>query len=521
MIVAKTSDGESQTAPVLVRAGRSCHRGRCGDVHVAPFNFNVSGSAMHDSPQLAEFLGPKLWKQKSSWDKAGRGFVSVVRLPSGKVAAVSEGRRLSAQRQGRPMVAVLLDALVALFLFCAVMLSSFVFACAIVRVCAARSIANWLQYRYIRCVGQKFCFWPSVSRSSDRRHQTDGTKTRKLISRLCKTSTRRVVVVALFAFIVSEAAWELFKIRSITAPFWGPAAAPEVVGGQFSRFTLMVMTYEARKNLLGWYIRHYSECPSVGEILIVWNAGKPPRPEVEFPYAAVPVRVRVETVNSMNNRYRVDHSNLRYRAVLSLDDDILLPCGDVERAFATWRERPELIVGWYPRFFYADIMREKGVWKKRMTYLGEPEAIDRGKYNLVLTGAAFFDARRPLGAYWAPALTEARDMVDQLRNCDDLLMNFVVANLTLRDKGAGSGGLAPQVVQYLRPTRRLDLSHFSGAGLSHEVQHFVEDAETCLLKFSQIFGGLDLRPEAFDWSGSEVPTCTARRDVLQCSYTSG
>ena len=37
------------------------------------------------------------------------------------------------------------------------------------------------------------------------------------------------------------------------------------------------------------------------------------------------------------------------RAVLSLDDDILLPCTDVERAFALWRASPRQLVGWYPR----------------------------------------------------------------------------------------------------------------------------------------------------------------------------
>lgn len=37
------------------------------------------------------------------------------------------------------------------------------------------------------------------------------------------------------------------------------------------------------------------------------------------------------------------------RAVLSLDDDILMPCSDVERAFALWRASPRQLVGWYPR----------------------------------------------------------------------------------------------------------------------------------------------------------------------------
>lgn len=37
------------------------------------------------------------------------------------------------------------------------------------------------------------------------------------------------------------------------------------------------------------------------------------------------------------------------RAVLSLDDDILMPCSDLEAAFALWRASPRQLVGWYPR----------------------------------------------------------------------------------------------------------------------------------------------------------------------------
>lgn len=35
--------------------------------------------------------------------------------------------------------------------------------------------------------------------------------------------------------------------------------------------------------------------------------------------------------------------------MLSLDDDILLPCADVEAGFARWRSAPHQLVGWYPR----------------------------------------------------------------------------------------------------------------------------------------------------------------------------
>jgi len=42
----------------------------------------------------------------------------------------------------------------------------------------------------------------------------------------------------------------------------------------------------------------------------------------------VPVRIRVEARNSLNNRFAPD-ARLKTRGVLSLDDDIYMPCEDL------------------------------------------------------------------------------------------------------------------------------------------------------------------------------------------------
>ena len=52
-----------------------------------------------------------------------------------------------------------------------------------------------------------------------------------------------------------------------------------------------------------------------------------------------------------------------------------------------------------------------------------------GAFSLVLTKAAVLDAGY-LAAYGAPQLAAARAHVDAHRNCEDLLMAFVVANAT-------------------------------------------------------------------------------------------
>lgn len=48
------------------------------------------------------------------------------------------------------------------------------------------------------------------------------------------------------------------------------------VEGQYSQFTLVSMSYDARMSTLRHMVRHYSRCPSVAEIVLVWNKGRWP-----------------------------------------------------------------------------------------------------------------------------------------------------------------------------------------------------------------------------------------------------
>lgn len=78
-------------------------------------------------------------------------------------------------------------------------------------------------------------------------------------------------------------------------------------------------------------------------------------------------------------------------------------------------------------------------------------SIERGKYNAVLTGAAFLDTWTALPAYWAPAVAPARQAVDRVFNGEDLLMNFVLANASA---GAPGGAAGNDAIEFMRPTVR-------------------------------------------------------------------
>ncbi len=64
-------------------------------------------------------------------------------------------------------------------------------------------------------------------------------------------------------------------------------------------------------------------CPgAVAEVVIVWNSG-PIDQSRDLPKVSVPVRVRKEATNSLNNRFLPDR-NIHTRAVLMLDDDVII-----------------------------------------------------------------------------------------------------------------------------------------------------------------------------------------------------
>ncbi|KAG8362652.1 hypothetical protein BUALT_BualtUnG0054200 [Buddleja alternifolia] len=251
------------------------------------------------------------------------------------------------------------------------------------------------------------------------------------------------------------------------------AEQPYPLNGHYSQFTLLTMTYDARLWNLKMYVKHYSRCSSVREIVVVWNKGIPPETS-EFD-SAVPVRIRVEKENSLNNRFKMDRS-IKTRAVLELDDDIMMTCDDVERGFRVWRENPDRIVGFYPRLVNGSPLR----------YRGEKHARKYNGYNMILTGAAFIDGQKAFERYWSNEAEVGRALVDSNFNCEDVLLNYLYANSS-----------SSSVVEYVRPAWAVDTSKFSGVAISRNTQAHYGVRSNCLMKFADIYGSIAHRKLEF------------------------
>lgn len=143
----------------------------------------------------------------------------------------------------------------------------------------------------------------------------------------------------------------------------------KICGNEFCIFACrggyaIVMNTWKRYDLLKQSIAHYSLCPRLESIHIVWSEPDPPSDSlIEFLNHViasksrngrkVELRFEINAEDSLNNRFK-EIKDLKTDAVFSIDDDIIFPCSTVEFAFTVWKSAPHQMVGFVPRMHWLD-----------------------------------------------------------------------------------------------------------------------------------------------------------------------
>ncbi|GJN39298.1 hypothetical protein PR202_gb28407 [Eleusine coracana subsp. coracana] len=166
-------------------------------------------------------------------------------------------------------------------------------------------------------------------------------------------------------------------------------------------FSVVINTWK-RHALLRRTVAHYAACAGVDAVHVVWSEPREPSDSMRRSIANSTRRGNVRFVinqgDSLNNRFR-PINGLATDAVFSVDDDLIVPCSTLRFAYTVWRTAPSAMVGFVPRMHW-------------LAHTASSVMVSS------IIGCILLIAYPTL----SPTLTD--------RNCEDIAMSFLVANVT-------------------------------------------------------------------------------------------
>nr|XP_022907992.1 exostosin-2 isoform X1 [Onthophagus taurus] len=263
--------------------------------------------------------------------------------------------------------------------------------------------------------------------------------------------------------------WNMSPEEKLTNPLFLPITAPRNEG-----FTAVILTYDRVQSLFV-LIEKLAKVPSLMKVIVVWNNQRKSPPSLSsFPQIQKPLKIIQTRANKLSNRF-YPYEEIQTEAVLSIDDDIvMLTADELEFGYEVWREFPDRLIGYPSRTHIWDNTTLS--WKYESEWTNE--------ISMVLTGAAF------LHKYWHYLYTtsmpsEVKDWVDDHMNCEDIAMNFLVANVTNK----------PPIK--VAPRKKFKCPEcVNNEMLSADLGHMIERSK-CVDRFAKAFGRMPLKSVEF------------------------
>lgn len=188
--------------------------------------------------------------------------------------------------------------------------------------------------------------------------------------------------------------------------------------------TVLINTFN-RHDRMAKSVEHYATCPVVKYINVVWSEQREP-PEayaMKFAMHRTPkISFERHDSESLNNRFKPlknEHSD----AIFNVDDDMLVPCDELTLGYNVWKGSQRSIVGFMPRVH----MRGPD---NRFVYRCWWRVWWHGHYSIILTKAAFLHHDYFEMYTRGPQSVAVHKLVDDERNCEDIAMQFLIANTT-------------------------------------------------------------------------------------------
>lgn len=283
-----------------------------------------------------------------------------------------------------------------------------------------------------------------------------------------KLSTRHWRVLLIIAVV---AIW-FYAIVTLTNPI--PLKEHKSPMHSLRDLTVVINTYKRPPKVVQDAVEFYAHCKIVKHIFVIWSEHEAPPKKLTSKYQnwkSPTVSFQRQPTASLNNRFKPlegPHTD----GIFAVDDDMRVPCEDLQLAFEVWQGSRRSLVGYMPRIHIRS--------KTGLVYRCWWRVWWHGVYSIILTKAAILH-HDFFVAYSTTMPQSVRSLVDELRNCEDLAMQFLVANST---------GLPPIYVKgHLQ-----DLGVFSGISTSKNVANagHMGDRSKCLNSLADIYGGVPL-----------------------------
>jgi len=247
-------------------------------------------------------------------------------------------------------------------------------------------------------------------------------------------------------------------------PFTADELRGNAASGLHSTQVTMRVNSFRRLDLLETFLDYYKTCNVVKEIQVVWSDQRDKPPTDWFSrYPAGKVLFEVHDKDSLNNRF-VPLLKLSTEAVLSIDDDLIIPCNLIEDTLSVWNSFPRALVGFSPRMIGWDPISGNS------RYMRWQHTWWSGLYSIMLTKICIIH-RDYLTAFVKTIPTTFFDHVNKIRNCEDIAMAHMVAKLS---------NAAPVWVDGV-------VYEVSETGISSGQSHF-NDRSECVSVLSQMTG---------------------------------
>ncbi|CAH3150733.1 unnamed protein product [Pocillopora meandrina] len=280
----------------------------------------------------------------------------------------------------------------------------------------------------------------------------------------------------------------LFPNKAVLKPLWNTFPGALVMRPQYSmdpkdfpffysklgiveeKFTAVIYSTTSvlkDSSALSRLIKNVGKSKFIAKIIVLWTADVPFAHSRKWPQVGVPLVIVRPESKTGNSRF-VPRAVIETSAVLSLDEDIILNSDAIDFAFSTWRTFPDRIVGFAARSHYWNSARSQWSYSSILS----------DQFSIILTNGAFYH-RYYNYLYTHNLPPRVHRMVEHHGTCEDLAMNFLVADITRKPP-----------IKVLTQQKFQDLNS-ANTRYSKLVQLF-EQRQRCMESLVDIFGYMPL-----------------------------